>query len=213
VSPWQLKPGALHCTMLTRSPQPPSWQPAGFGGATYVWSRISQVAKLVPSSRVNTSHAMFPDGDPKPPLACAGGGSAMVAATVAVAISASFVILMVVIDAFSLSFACRLPWSRERLFSSQAWLSPFSPRRSMITRLLEPHGVFRNTGMQPSSTARRGVDRSGGGVLADASPQQRAQEVLVVISRLGRVDEPFDDLDEAIRVVAKRHVPGVFEDL
>jgi hypothetical protein len=74
-------------------------------------------------------------------------------------------------------------------------------------------GVIRSTGTQPSSTARRGVDRPGGGVLADASPQPRAQEVLVVIGWLGRVDEPFDDFHEAIRVVVKRYVPGVFEDL
>jgi ABC-type uncharacterized transport system YnjBCD ATPase subunit len=39
------------------------------------------------------------------------------------------------------------------------------------------------------------------------------QEVLVVVSRLSRVDEPFDDFDEAIRMVAKRWVPEVFEDV
>ena len=91
--------------MLRRSPHPPSWQLAGFGGAIYAWSRISQVAKFAPSSRVNTSHAMSPDGDAKPPPACAGAGGAMVAATVAVAISANCVVLIVVTDAF-LAFAC-----------------------------------------------------------------------------------------------------------
>jgi len=34
-----------------------------------------------------------------------------------------------------------------------------------------------------------------------------------VVSRLGRVDETFDDLDEAIGVIVERHVPGLFEDL
>jgi ABC-type uncharacterized transport system YnjBCD ATPase subunit len=67
----------------------------------------------------------------------------------------------------------------------------------------------------PSRQAPRGAasaaSRSGG--LPDASPQQRMQEVLVVVSRLSRVDEPFDDFDEAIRMVAKRWVPEVFEDV
>ncbi len=38
-------------------------------------------------------------------------------------------------------------------------------------------------------------------------------EVGVVVARFGRVDEPFDYLDEAGGVVVKRHVPGVLEDL
>ena len=61
-----------------------------------------KICAVVPGEH---AHAMSPDGDAKPPLACTGAGSAMVAATVAVAISANCVILIVVTDAF-LAFAC-----------------------------------------------------------------------------------------------------------
>jgi hypothetical protein len=59
----------------------------------------------------------------------------------------------------------------------------------------------------------RGLDRAWGAVRADASLQQRAQEVAVVVGRLGRVYESFDYLDEAIWVVVEWHVTRVFEDL
>ena len=43
--------------------------------------------------------------------------------------------------------------------------------------------------------------------------QQTAQHFLVVDGRFGGVDEPLDDLDEAVGVVVEREMPGALEDL
>src|SRR5262249_35087461 len=57
------------------------------------------------------------------------------------------------------------------------------------------------------------VDGTRNGVLADSGPQQRPKQVLVVLGRLGGVDELLDDLDEAVWVVVEWEVPGSAEHL
>src|SRR6476620_12640364 len=57
------------------------------------------------------------------------------------------------------------------------------------------------------------VDGSGDGAFTDAGAQQAAKEFLVVYRRIGGIDEPLDNFDEAVRIVMEREMPGAFEDL
>ena len=73
--------------------------------------------------------------------------------------------------------------------------------------------ALRSSEFIASSTATRVSTVPERVALADSGPQQRAKQVLVVVGGLGGIDEPLDDLDEAIRVVVERKVARLGEDL
>ncbi len=64
-----------------------------------------------------------------------------------------------------------------------------------------------------SSTATRVSIDPVIAALADARAQQAAQQLLVVHRGFGRVDELFDDLDEAVWIVVEGEMSGAVEDL
>src|ERR1700730_9128696 len=58
-----------------------------------------------------------------------------------------------------------------------------------------------------------GVDRTGDGLSAAAGAEQFAKGGLVVLRGLGGIDEALDDLDETVRIVVEREMPGALENL